>query len=84
MAPSRAPQTRAGDPLAALARGPLRASYLLHGSETHLLERGLALLRERMQPATRARCGRTRMRRVSLPRSTTSPRRSSSAGRRCW
>jgi DNA polymerase-3 subunit delta len=53
VAPPRAPQTRAGDPLAALARGPLRAAYLLHGSETHLLERGLALLRERMSGDSR-------------------------------
>ena len=35
---------RASDPLAALARGTVRGSYLLHGDETYLVERGLAVL----------------------------------------
>jgi DNA polymerase-3 subunit delta len=48
VSPPRAAQMRTGDPLAALSRAPLRAAYLLHGSESHLLERALALLRARV------------------------------------
>jgi DNA polymerase III subunit delta len=37
-----------------LERGPLRAYWLLHGEETFLLERGLAILRRRLLPDGRA------------------------------
>ena len=48
MPSQRAAPSRTGDPLATLARGELRAAYLLHGDESLLVERGLAVLRGRI------------------------------------
>jgi DNA polymerase-3 subunit delta len=42
------PGRRGGDPLEELARTAVRTSYLLHGDESHLVERGLAVLRGRL------------------------------------
>ncbi|HZP40144.1 MAG TPA: DNA polymerase III subunit delta [Candidatus Binatia bacterium] len=41
----------ASDPLAALAREAVRPYYLLHGEETFLVDRALAMLRARLLPA---------------------------------
>jgi DNA polymerase-3 subunit delta len=49
----RAVPSRAGDPLAAFARGAPGATYLLHGDESYLIERALAGLRDRITSAAR-------------------------------
>ena len=49
----RAVPSRAGDPLAALAHDAPRGAYLLHGDESYLVERALAVLRERIAGAHR-------------------------------
>lgn len=41
------------DPIAALAREPLRPYYVLHGEESFLIERALAVLRRRLHPPER-------------------------------
>src|SRR5439155_1653116 len=50
---------QSADPLAALARGPLRSHYLLYGEETYLVERALGLLRTRLTPGGGVASGRT-------------------------
>jgi DNA polymerase-3 subunit delta len=47
------------DPLAGLEREPLRPYYLLHGEESFLIERALAVLRRRIDTADRPRTWRT-------------------------
>jgi DNA polymerase-3 subunit delta len=47
------------DPLAGLERDPLRPYYLLHGEESFLVERALAVLRRRIDAPDRPRTWRT-------------------------